>query len=162
MQACVLINSTRLHFRNSKWQWMRLLLSKSEMKSRNDVEQTRGTRQLIQSGLTRLQSQQPHQLLCPKMDENISKTEQNKTETKQLERRDFVDWHRLVLAWCRQDVLSLWDQWVEETSTSLCCSQWHYELLSDIWVSFFRLQPCSTIAQSPLHLVIFLSSGCNW
>ena len=134
--VCALINSTRLHFRNSKWQWMRLLLSKSEMKSRNDVEQTRGTRQLIQSGLTWLQSQ----LLCPKISRWMrTYKKRNKTETKQLERRDFVDWHRLVLAWCRQDVLSLWDQSVEETCTSLRCSQWHYELLSDIWASFFRL-----------------------
>ena len=161
MCVCVLINSTRLHFRNSKWQWMRLLLSKSEMKSRNDVEQTRGKRQLIQSGLTRLQSEPPHQLQCPKSQDGWERIKnRNKTETKQLERRDFVDWHCLVLAWCRQDVLSLWDQWVEETSTSLRCSQWHYELLSDIWVSLFRAAALFYNCSTPL--VIFLSSDCNW
>ena len=89
--VCVLINSTRLHFRNSKWQWMRLLLSKSEMKSRNDVEQTRGTRQLIQSGLTRLQSQQPHQLLCPKMDERGSKTETKQRQNSSKEETSLID-----------------------------------------------------------------------
>ena len=124
----------------------------------NKISQRCGTdqrqRQLIQSSLTQLQSELPHQLLCPKRWERIKN--RNTTETKQLERRDFVDWHRLVLAWCRQDVLSLRDQWVDETSTSLRCSQrhWSYELLSDIWVSLFSSQPCSTIAQSPPHLVI--------
>ena len=83
--VCVLINSTGLHFRNSKWQWMRLLLSKSEMKSRNDVEQTRGKRQLIQSGLTWLQSQ----LLCPKITRwmrTYQKQKQNRGKTARKKR----------------------------------------------------------------------------
>ena len=70
---------------------MRLLLSKSEMKSRNDVEQTRGKRQLIQSRLIRFQSQQPHQLLCPTMDEKGSKTETKQRQNSSKEETSLID-----------------------------------------------------------------------
>ena len=55
------------------------------------MEQTRGKRQLIQSGLTRFQSEQPHQLLCPKMDERGSKTETKQRQNSSKEETSLID-----------------------------------------------------------------------